>query len=100
MKQSMSSVDISAVVSELQMLIGTRVDKIYQHTYDEIRLQLYTRTGRSDLVIEAGKRLHLTAYPRASPRTPSSFAMLLRKHISGGRITELKQHDFDRVIEI
>ncbi len=97
----MSSIDVSAAVRELQSLIGARIDKVYQHTYDEIRLQLYARAaGRSDLVIEAGKRLHLTAYPRASPKTPSSFAMLLRKHISGGRIAEIKQHDFDRVIEI
>ncbi|MEM2924906.1 MAG: ribosome rescue protein RqcH [Methanocellales archaeon] len=101
MKQSMTSVDVSATVRELQILNNALVDKVYQHTYDEIRLQLYIKaTGRSDLVIEAGKRLHLTAYPRASPKTPSNFAMLLRKYISGGRIAEIKQHDFDRVIEI
>jgi predicted ribosome quality control (RQC) complex YloA/Tae2 family protein len=101
MKEGMSSIDVSAAVSELKSLIGARVDKVYQHTYDEIRLQLYTRaSGRSDLIIEAGKRFHLTNYPRISPKTPSSFAMLLRKHISSGKITEVKQHNFDRVIEI
>ena len=103
MKQSMSSVDVAAVVQELQSLISAGIDKVYQHTREEIRLQLYQRAEtreRIDLVIEAGRRLHLTKYPRESPKSPSSFAMLLRKHISGGRIAEIRQHDFDRIIEI
>lgn len=101
MKHAMSSVDVAAVVRELQSLAGARIDKAYQHTRDEIRLQLYIPArGRSDLLIEAGRRLHMTVYPRESPKTPSSFAMLLRKYISGGRIREIRQHDFDRIVEI
>ena len=35
-----------------------------------------------------------------NPETPSSFCMLLRKYLIGGRIGEIKQIDWDRVIEI
>lgn len=101
MKNQMSSVDISAVVSELQMLIDAKLDKVYQHTPNEIRLKLQLPgRGRQDLLIEAGKRIHLTKYPRPSPKIAPSFPMLLRKHLMGGRITAIKQYDFDRIIEI
>ncbi len=100
-KNQMSSVDISAVVSELQMLIDAKLDKAYQHTPNEIRLKLQLPgSGRQDLLIEAGKRIHVTKYPRPSPKIAPSFPMLLRKHLMGGRITAIKQYDFDRIIEI
>lgn len=100
-KDRMSSVDISAVVSELQMLIDAKLDKIYQHTPTEIRLKLQLPgSGHQDLLIEAGKRIHLTKHPRPSPKIAPSFPMLLRKHLMGGRITTIRQYDFDRVIEI
>jgi predicted ribosome quality control (RQC) complex YloA/Tae2 family protein len=35
-----------------------------------------------------------------NPETPSSFCMLLRKYLIGGRIGEIKQIDWDRIIEI
>jgi predicted ribosome quality control (RQC) complex YloA/Tae2 family protein len=31
---------------------------------------------------------------------PSNFAMYLRKHLSGGRIAEIRQLDFDRIVEL
>ncbi len=97
--KSMSSVDIRACVSELQSLVGGRIDKIYHYPPDEIRIKLRA-DGRKDLIIEAGKRIHLTRFPRESPRLPTSFAMLMRKHLEGGRIASVTQHDFDRIVLI
>jgi predicted ribosome quality control (RQC) complex YloA/Tae2 family protein len=109
----MSAVDIRACVEELQQLIGGKVDKIYHNPPDEIRIRIrkFVRSGKSedagnvtsgryDLIIEAGKRIHLTKFPKEAPRFPSSFAMLLRKHLEGGRITKIYQHDFDRIVFI
>ncbi len=94
----MSSLDISIVIREISGKIeGARVDKIYHHPPDEIRIKL-RGDERVDLVIQAGVRFHPTRFPRESPRFPSSFAMLLRKHLESARLTEVKQHDFDRVI--
>ena len=96
--RSMSSLDISIVVEETSEKIeGARVDKIYHHIPDEIRIKL-RGNERVDLVIEAGIRFHPTRFPKESPRFPSSFAMLLRKHLENARLVGIEQHGFDRVI--
>jgi predicted ribosome quality control (RQC) complex YloA/Tae2 family protein len=101
MKEEMSSVDVYAVVRELQFLLDSKLEKAYQHTADEIRLKLQEfKTGKYDLILEAGKRLHLTEHPRESPKLPPSFPMMLRKYMMGGRITRIAQHNFDRIVEI
>ncbi|AFL94755.1 hypothetical protein containing fibronectin-binding protein [Thermococcus cleftensis] len=99
MKEEMSSVDIRYVVRELQWLVGSRVDKVY-HDGDEIRIKLRTKEGRADLILQAGKRFHLTSYIKEAPKQPSSFTMLLRKHLSGGFIDAIEQHGFDRIVKI
>ncbi len=99
MKEEMSSVDIRYVVRELQWLVGSRVDKVY-HDKDEIRIKLRTKEGRADLILQAGKRFHLTSYVKEAPKSPSSFTMLLRKHLGGGFIDAIEQHQFDRIVKI
>jgi len=99
MKEEMSSVDIRYVVRELQWLVGSRVDKVY-HDGDEIRIKLRTTEGRADLILQAGKRFHLTSYVKEAPKQPSSFTMLLRKHLGGGFIDAIEQYQFDRIVKI
>ena len=98
----MSNVDVYRIVKELnEEIINTRIDKSYQPTYDTIRIKLRKAgEGRKDLVMQAGVRIHLTDYPQPNPTIPPNFPMLLRKHLSGGTITAVKQHNFDRIIEI
>lgn len=102
MKQEMSSVDVAAIIKELRpRLQDAKIAKIYQHSADEFRIGLHIfKEGRTNLVIEAGRRLHLTRHPETAPKFPQSFPMLLRKHLTGGRITDIVQYDFDRIIEI
>ncbi|WP_457590749.1 ribosome rescue protein RqcH [Geoglobus sp.] len=96
--RSMSSLDISIVLREIaEDVSDLRVDKVYHHLPDEIRIKLRGR-GRVDLVVEAGMRFHPTQFPKEAPRFPSSFAMLLRKHLENARLISLEQHDFDRVV--
>ena len=98
--KSMSAVDIKACVKELgKEIVDGKIEKIYHYPPDEIRIKLYAN-GRKDLIVEAGRRIHLTKFPKESPKFPSSFAMLLRKHLEGGRIKSIEQHDFDRVVKI
>ncbi|WP_297498431.1 ribosome rescue protein RqcH [Thermococcus sp.] len=99
MKEEMSSVDIRYIVRELQWLVGSRVDKVY-HDGNEIRIKLRTREGRADLILQAGKRFHLTSYVKEAPKQPSSFTMLLRKYLGGGFIEGIEQHQFDRIVKI
>ncbi len=97
----MSSFDVLAIVKELQSVVGARVGKIYQVSPHELKIQLNIKNfGNAFLVVEAGKRIHLTEYPKPSPTKPSNFAMSLRKHISGGIIKKIRQINFDRVVEL
>ena len=98
MKQ-LSSFDIKACVKELKELEGGKVEKVYHHPPDEIRIRIYAGK-KVDLVIEAGRRIHLTRFPKQAPRIPSAFAMLVRKHLEGARLKKIEQHDFDRVVVI
>ena len=105
MKEDMSSADVAAVVAELsggpKSILDAKIGKIYQPSKEEIRINLYVfHQGRDNLIIEAGKRIHLSKHFRASPELPQSFPMLLRKYLMGGRIVSIEQHDFDRIVKI
>lgn len=105
MKQEMTSADIAAITAEMTSgkttLIDSKIEKIYQPADDEIRINLYIRgRGRENLIIESGKRLHMSKYLKESPKTAQSFPMLLRKYIMGGRITSIEQHEYDRIVKI
>ncbi|MFH1774365.1 MAG: ribosome rescue protein RqcH [Methanobacteriota archaeon] len=101
MKIEMSSFDVLAVANELKNLRGARLNKVYQVSPQELKIQLNVRElGKQELVIEAGKRIHLTEYPKPSPEKPSTFAMTLRKYLENAVLTEVKQVSFDRIVEL
>lgn len=100
--KSMSNVDIYTVSDELNNLLsGARVDKSFQPTNDLVVMRFHVPgTGRVDLVMQCGSRIHTTQYPLENPTTPPSFPMLLRKRIKGAHVESITQHNFDRVIKI
>lgn len=100
--KSMSNVDIYTICQELNdLLVGARVDKSFQPTKDTVVMRFHKAgTGRLDLVIQAGKRIHISQYPLTNPQNPPSFPMLLRKRVKGANVVSIEQHNFDRVIEI
>lgn len=93
----------SAIVYELnQTLRGGRIEKIYQPLKDELFFQISANREKHVLFISSNSsnpRLYLTEEKSQNPVNPSPFCMLLRKHLIGGRITEIRQHGSDRVIE-
>ncbi len=99
MKEGMSSFDIAAMVKELQCLIGGRIDKAYQPARDKLLIRIrIPGKGKKELVIVTGKWIYLATKSMKIPKTPTSFAMLLRKHLSNGKITKIEQHWFDRIV--
>ena len=100
--KSMSNVDIYTISNELNNLLsGARVDKSFQPTKNIVIIRFHVPgTGRIDLVMECGSRIHTSQYPLENPTTPPSFPMLLRKKIKGAHVESIKQHNFDRVVEI
>ena len=101
MKSQLSSIDVRILSKELQEgLASARVDKIYQISKRELKIKLH-RAGHGSLdLIVAPNFLCLSRYSRPAPKDASSFAMQLRKHLSGGFVRGVKQHGFDRILEI
>ncbi len=100
--KSMSNVDIYTISDELNNLLsGARVDKSFQPTEDIVVMRFHVPgTGRIDLVMQCGSRIHTSQYPLENPTTPPSFPMLLRKRVKGAHVQSIKQYNFDRVVEI
>ncbi len=98
----MSNVDIYTISNELDNLLsGARVDKSFQPTKDIVVMRFHVPgTGRVDLVMQCGSRIHISQYPLENPTTPPTFPMLLRKRVKGAHVVSVKQHNFDRVVEI
>lgn len=100
--KTMSNVDIYTITNELNTLLeNARVDKSFQPMKDTVVVRFHVpRTGRVDLVMECGKRIHTSQYPLENPTQPPTFPMLLRKRIKGANVISVKQHNFDRIVEI
>jgi len=92
------------VVDELsKKLIGGRVEKIYQPESDEISLLIRSLNNNYKLVLSASAnhpRIHLTEAVKENPASPPVFCMLLRKHLSGGKILSFEFNDYERIIGI
>ena len=95
------AVFLSAVVEELTpVLTGERIDKIQQPARDTVLLHLRSR-GKLLLSANGSRpRIHLTRAAFENPAQPPMFCMLLRKHLSGGRIAGLAQPEAERKIDL
>lgn len=93
-----------ALVRELEReLLGGRIDKIYQPESDEIVLNVRSLGKMKHLLLSANPshaRFQLTETKTETPLTPPGFCMACRKHFSGGKIIAVKQHHFDRILEL
>ena len=102
MKTEMTSFDIAASVCELNQTIkDARIENIYQLNRSTLLLKLHKpNQAAMQLLIEAGKRIHLTSYVVEKPFKPPAFCMVLRKHLENSKIMEIRQHEFERTIMV
>ncbi len=98
-KESLLSLDIHFLAKELQQLAGMRFKKVSQIGREGFVFRIYVRQkGNFDLFVGEGK-LFLTEY-RLQASEPPGFCMLLRKLLYNKIIESIKQHSFDRILEI
>lgn len=100
----LDAVYLGALAAELRRdAIGSRVDRVHQPERDELILQLRSREGVRRLLLCASPnhpRVHFTTAPGENPPQPPMFCMLLRKHLVGGKLTEIVQPPAERVLEL
>ena len=80
--------------------LGARIEKIFQPERDEIVLQMRSLEGGKRLLINAGSnnpRIGFTAEQKENPMTPPMLCMLLRKHLQGAKLSDIRQAGFERV---
>ena len=102
-KRELSSIDLAALVTELNRYAGAKVDKAYLYDDDLLRLKLrdFDR-GRVELMIEVGdvKRAHVAdpEHVADAPGRPPNFAKMLRNRLSGADFAGVEQYEFDRIL--
>ena len=124
---SLDGAFLHCVKEELSALIGARVDKIYQPSREEIIVQLRMlggerhgrreadAKGRQDAAQQSvgedraakrvifsasgtAARVHLTEQDYENPSAPPLFCMILRKHLSGGKLIDIRQDGLERIL--
>lgn len=97
-----TSFDIAAEVHELQNIIAdSRVNNIYQLDPKTLLFKLHKVDKPALLLLlEAGRRLHLTAYAQEKPESPPAFCMALRKYLRNAWLRTVEQYEFERIIII
>ena len=90
-----------AMTTELSQLVSGRISKVHQPNQLELLLHIRAQGKNHKLLISihpSYSRIHLTETANTNPSEPPMFCMLLRKHIEGGLITDVVQHEMDRLI--
>ena len=100
----MDGLTLGLIARELDhTLSGGRIDRIVQPERDEVILTIRNGGANHMLLLSASAgcaRAHLTKLKKSGPLEPFNLCMLLRKHLSGARITNISQIESDRILEI
>ena len=94
---------LACMVHEIRTVaLGGRIEKVMQPERDEIILQLRSTEGGKRLLINAGTgpRISFTELARENPAQAPMFCMLLRKHLTGARLADIRQEGFERVVTL
>lgn len=90
------------IVSELRSkLIGGGINRVIQPEKDELYLTIKNNKETFQLYMSANASLPLLYLSEKKPAAPLSapnFCMLLRKHIQGGRISDIIQPSLERAV--
>ena len=93
---------VAALVAEFdEKLKNGRIDKVTQPYKDEVVLLIRAGGSNHRLLLSANSsmpRVHLTEISRENPAAPPLFCMLLRKHITSGKLVGFYQPEFERIL--
>ncbi|MBP3272854.1 MAG: NFACT family protein [Ruminococcus sp.] len=98
---ALDGIFLGLVREELEVLIGGRVDKLYQPSREELVFGIRTRDGAYRLLINSAAgtaRVHLTRESIENPKTPPMFCMLMRKRLGSGKLIGIRQDGCERIL--
>ncbi|WP_035290128.1 NFACT RNA binding domain-containing protein [Clostridium sp. KNHs214] len=92
-----------SINEELKELVGCKIDKVNQPERDEIILTIREKRKNIKLLISASSnypRIHFTNIQKQNPQKAPMFCMILRKYLNSAKILDIKQLNFDRIMDI
>lgn len=100
---SLDGTFLHCVVSEMLSagLVGGRIDKVYQPSREEIIISIRSAGKHNKILISSNSmsaRVGMTERTAENPSAPPMFCMLLRKHLSGGKLLDITQDGLERII--
>lgn len=99
---ALDAATLALVATQLKSgMVDARIDKIYQPTRDEVVFLMRSRTGAFRLLLSArsgSARVCLTGEEYENPPVPPTFCMLMRKHLTGGRLLDVRTPPGERIV--
>ena len=99
---ALDAATLALTAAELKTtLTDAKIAKLFEPTRDELVLTLRTRTETYSLLLSArsgSARVCLTEESFENPETPPSFCMLMRKHLTGGKLLDVRMEPGDRIV--
>ncbi len=93
---------LSLIKDELKAeLLDAHISQIHQPSKDEIVVNFRTKNGAKKLFLSCRAdcaRVHFTEYAPENPPTPPMLCMLLRKRLCGGKLLDIRQNEFERIL--
>jgi predicted ribosome quality control (RQC) complex YloA/Tae2 family protein len=95
----MTASDIYVMLREVKDVApGRWILNIYQLNGTLLFKLSHESPNKIWLLIEPGRRMHLTSHTYEREAKLRAFCKTLRKHLRNHKIAEIEQHDFDRVV--
>ena len=99
---ALDGIFLSMLKKEMEeMLIGAKIDKIYQPSREELILALRWNGGSGKVLFSSSAsapRVHFTEAAIDNPKAPPMFCMLMRKHLTGAKLVSIEQFGLERLL--
>src|SRR6056297_2121260 len=100
---AVDGLSLRVITDELKdKITDGKVQKSYQPKKNQIIINIYNNKTNYKILVNSNAenyRLHLTDQSFDNPFQAPMFCMLLRKHLDGGRLLEVKQPGLERIVE-
>ncbi len=103
MTYTYSSIDLHHMVSRLQVLVGAKIDQIYQYSPVDFVIRFHkTGIGKREIRILLPYCVYqITQRPASTSQgLPPSFCVYVRKHLGGMYVEQISQIGFNRALSI
>ena len=102
MKETLSAFEVHVLVNELnEQLQKSKIEQIYLLEDKDLIIQFHIPSvGKKILRAKVPDFFYLTNQKPETPATPHGFCLFLRKYLKQARLQEVKQLEFERIINL